>query len=283
MSILSMRYKSVRVNGCNVFYREAGNAQKKPIILLNGFPNSSSVFQELMEDLKKDYYLVAPDFPGFGNSDQASEEQYEYSFDNISRTIEDFMTALGLSRPSVYALGDGGAISFRIAMRKPDAFAAFILQNTNAYVGGWGSAMAEAVPSLQEGSRKKMEWVKPLLSDDGMRLFYLSGARDRSRINPDHYTTAFHNRPGREQAQLELFADHSSNIHLYPCWQRWLQETQPKMLLIWGGNSVIFSTAAAEAFKNDVPGTKLYVYDTSQMALEEHHQDIAGNIRYFLG
>lgn len=235
MISLPIRYKTVLVDGLTLFFREAGNRRKKAILLLNGLPNSSSAFQELMYDLKGDYYLVAPDFPGFGGSESPSRDEYEYSFENISRTIEKFMEAIGLCKPSVYAMGYGGAIAFRIAIRKPDAFHTFILQNANAY----------------EESEKTAELVKSLL--------------------------------GEEHSQHRLFADHTSNIAQYPLWQRWLRNTQPKMLLVWGKNSALFSTAAAEAFKNDVPGTRLYVYDASHMALEKHHEDIAGNIRYFLG
>jgi len=208
MSKLAVRHRTIRVNGCKVFYREAGNDRKKQILLLNGFSNSSSVFQDLMDDLKRDYYLIAPDFPRFGRRDGLSRERFDYSFEDISNIIEEFMTMTGLSRPSVYALGDGGAVSFRIAMRKPGVFDAFILQNTNACMEGFETAI---------------------------------------------------------------------------CRQHWLQETQPKMLLIWGKNSVIFSIATAEGLKDNVPGTKLYVYDTSHMVLEEHHRAVAGNIRYFLG
>ena len=202
-----VRYKTVAVDGVNIFYREAGRPGKQPIILLNGIPNSVVAFEELMNDLKTDYYLVAPDFPGFGNSDAPAKEEYEYTFDNISKTIERFMNLIGLDHPSVYALGYGGPIAFRISMRKPDTFRTFILQNS----------------------------------------------------------------------------DYASNSCQYPQWQAWLRQARPKMLLVWGKNDVFFPMVAAEAFKDDVPGTKLYVYDTGHMALEEHHREIAGNIRYFLG
>jgi pimeloyl-ACP methyl ester carboxylesterase len=226
----SVRYKSVTVDGINIFYREAGSPGKQPIILLNGIPDASNAFEELMMELKGDYYLVAPDFPGLGSSDAPSRDNYEYTFENISGTIERFMKLIGLSHPSVYALGCGGTVAFRIAMRSPDAFRTFILQNANAYEEALGPLMA-----------------------------------------------------GETEVQRELFSDYVGNTSQYPRWQRWLRETQPKMLLVWGKNDVFFPTVAAEAFKGDVPGTKLYIYDAGYLALEEYHREIAGNIRFFLG
>src|ERR1700743_2861256 len=131
-----INYKNVSVDGINIFYREAGDPSKQPIILLNGVPNASSAFQDLMNDLKEDYYMVAPDFPGFGNSDVPDRKDYDYTFDNISRTIEKFMKVIGLKHPNVYALGYGGPITFRIGLRSPGIFNKLILQNSNAYEEG---------------------------------------------------------------------------------------------------------------------------------------------------
>jgi pimeloyl-ACP methyl ester carboxylesterase len=238
-----------------------------------------------MNDLKDDYYLVAPDFPGFGNSEIPDKKDYEYSFNNISLTIERFMEKMELKQPSVYALGYGGPITFRIASRRAGIFSNFILQNSNAYEEGLGPAMLDAAPFLENRNEQTTKLVKPLLTLDGIKLFFLNGAKDPGKINPDHYTNALYylNRPGQEEIQLELLYNYAANIAEYPNWQRWLKETQPRLLLVWGKNDVFFPVAAAEAIKRDVPSAALYVYDTSHLALEEHHTDIAGNIKSFLG
>jgi pimeloyl-ACP methyl ester carboxylesterase len=280
-----INYKNVNVDGVNIFYREAGDPSKQQIILLNGVPNASGAFQELMNDLKDDYYLVAPDFPGFGNSDIPDKNDYEYTFDNISKTIEKFITVIGMQRPNVYALGYGGPITFRIATRTPGIFNNLILQNSNAYEEGLGPAMKDAAPFLMNRNAETTELVKPLLTLDGVKLFFLHGAKDVNKINPDHYINASHylNRPGQEEIQLDLLYNYASNIAEYPNWQKWLKETQPRMLLVWGENDPFFPLAAAEAIKADVPTATLYSYNTSHLALEEHHNDITDNIREFLG
>jgi pimeloyl-ACP methyl ester carboxylesterase len=281
----SINYNTVTVEGANIFYRETGDPSKQQIILLNGVPNASSAFQELMDDLKDEYYMVAPDFPGFGNSDVPETKDYEYSFDNISRTIEKFIGVMGLKHPNVYALGYGGPIAFRIATRTPGIFSNFIFQNSNAYEEGLGPAMADAAPFLENRNEETTKLVKPLLTLEGIKLFFLHGANDLSKINPDHYMNALHylNRPGQEEIQLDLLYNYAKNIAEYPNWQKWLKDTQPKILLIWGKNDLFFPLAAAEAIKREVPTAVLHIYDTSHLALEEHHHEIAGNIRDFLG
>ena len=278
-------YKSENVDGVNLFYREAGDRANPPLLLLNGVPSSSSAFQDLIVDLKEDFYLVAPDFPGFGNSDRPDRKDYEYTFHNLSVTIEKFIEKIGLIRPNVYALGYGGPIAFRIAIRKPALFASFILQNSNAYLEGLGPAMQAAEPYLQNRNAETEKLVRPLLTLDGIKLFFLSGAEDPARINPDGYINSLYylSREGQEEIQLDLLQDYATNIAEYPRWQDFLKTHQPRILLVWGRNDVFFPLAAAEAIKRDVPGAELHSYNTSHLALEEYHEEIAERIRVFLG
>ncbi|MFC0516737.1 alpha/beta fold hydrolase [Mucilaginibacter angelicae] len=284
MNKQSIFYNTVNVDGINIFYREAGDKTKPQIVLLNGVPNASSAFQELINDLKDKFYLVAPDFPGFGNSDVPDKNGFDYTFHNISVVMEKFIDKLGLTHPNVYALGYGGPVTFRIASRRPELFNSYILQNSNAYEEGLGPAMIAAAPYLENRNEETEKLVKPLLTLDGIKLFFLNGAKDAARINPDSYLNALYylSRPGQQEIQLDLLYDYRTNIAEYPNWQRFLKETQPKMLLVWGKNDVFFPLSAAEAIKRDVPTAELHVYDTSHLALEEHHEDIAASIEAFL-
>lgn len=284
MRTQTINYGKVNVEGVNIFYREAGDKAKQHIILLNGVPNASSAFQDLMDDLKDDYYLIAPDFPGFGNSDIPDKRDYEYTFHNISLTMEKFIEKMELKDLSVYALGYGGPITFRIATRRPGIFTSYILQNSNAYEEGLGPAMHDAAPFLENRNEETTKLVKSLLTLDGIKLFFLNGAKDPGKINPDHYINALHylSRPGQEEIQLDLLYNYSSNIAEYPNWQKWLKKTQPRLLLVWGKNDVFFPVSAAVAIRRDVPSAELHVYDTSHLALEEYHADIAENVKSFL-
>jgi len=285
MANQSVSFKTINVDGVNIFYREAGNPQKQSIVFLNGVPDGSSAFQQVIEDLMDKYYLVAPDFPGFGHSDVPDPKKYAYTFDNISRTIEKFIDQLGLKNPSVYAIGYGGPITFRIAVRRPELFKTFILQNSNTFEEGLGPAMQNAAPFLQNRNEETTKLVKPLLTLDGIKMFFLSGAKDETKINPDRYINAEHllSRPGQEPIQLDLLHNYASNVAEYPKWQNWLKVNQPKMLLVWGKNDVFFPLVAGELIQKTVPASKLVSYDTSHLALEEHHREIADEIIAFLG
>lgn len=284
MSKQNIYYKNVNVDGISIFYREAGDKNKPQMILLNGMPNASGAFQELINDLKDEFYLVAPDFPGFGNSDVPDKSMFGYTFHNISLIMEKFIEVVGLTQPNVYAIGYGGPITFRIASRRPELFNHYILQNTNIYEEGLGPAMLSAAPYLESRNEETMKLVKPLLTLDGIKQFFLNGAKDIARINPDAYLKALYylSRPGQQEIQLDLLYDYRTNIAAYPDWQKFLKEVQPPMLLVWGKNDVFFPLSAAEAIKKDVPAAELYVYDTSHLALEEHHEDIAERIKAFL-
>jgi pimeloyl-ACP methyl ester carboxylesterase len=284
MNKQAIYYKTVNVDGINIFYREAGDKNNPQSVLLNGVPNASGAFQELIQDLKDKFYLVAPDFPGFGNSDIPDQNVFDYTFHNISVVMEKFIDKLGLTHPNVYALGYGGPVTFRIASRRPELFDNYILQNSNAYEEGLGPAMIDAAPYLENRNEETEKLVKPLLTLDGIKLFFLNGAKDETRINPDSYLNALNylSRPGQQKIQLDLLYDYRTNIAEYPNWQRFLKKEQPRMLLVWGKNDVFFPLAAAEAIKKNVPTAELHVYDTSHLALEEHHTDIAERIEAFL-
>lgn len=284
MSKQGICYKTVNVDGINIFYREAGDKTKPQIVLLNGVPNASGAFQELIHDLKDEFHMVAPDFPGFGNSDIPDQNAFNYTFHNISVIMEKFIDKLGLTHPNVYALGYGGPITFRIALRRPELFNNYILQNSNAYEEGLGPAMIAAAPYLEKRNEETEKLVKPLLTLDGIKQFFLNGAKDVTRINPDGYLNSLYylSRPGQQEIQLNLLYDYRTNIAEYPNWQRFLKAVQPRMLLVWGKNDVFFPLSAAEAIKRNVPAAELHVYDTSHLALEEHHEDIAQRIKTFL-
>src|ERR1700754_2624180 len=182
MNTKAIYYKTVNVDGINIFYREAGDKTKPQIVLLNGVPNASGAFQELIQDLKDKFYLIAPDFPGFGNSDVPDQNVFDYTFHNISVIMEKFIDQLGLTHPNVYALGYGGPVTFRIASRRPELFDNYILQNSNAYEEGLGPAMQDAAPFLENRNKATEQLVGFLLTLEGIKLFFLNGANDVTRI-----------------------------------------------------------------------------------------------------
>ncbi len=284
MNNFKVSYKTVNIDGVNIFYREAGEKSKPAILLLGGFPSSSITFRNLIEDLKGDYHLIAPDYPGFGNSDAPSPNEYEYSFKNITDTIEKFVDQIGLKGFNLYAFDYGGPVGFRLASKRPELIQSLIIQNANAYNEGIGEGFAAAMPFLQNRNEETEKPIRFLMTLEGIKVFYFTGAENADLISPDAYLSDLQNlsKPGLVDIHLNLLHNYSSNVAEYPAWQKYFSTHQPKTLLIWGKNDPFFPEAAAKAFLTDLPNAELHLYNTSHFALEEYHEAIAGNIRSFL-
>jgi pimeloyl-ACP methyl ester carboxylesterase len=272
------------VNGIKVFYREAGDKSKPAILLLNGFPSSSIGFRELINDLKEDFYLIAPDYPAFGNSDVPDRKDYEYTFHNLSVTIEKFIDQLGLKSFALYAFDYGGPVGYRIAVRRPELISALIIQNANAYLEGIGPAFSVAMPFLQGRNEENEKPIRHLMTLDGIKIFYFNGAENPELITPDGYMIDLYylSRPGLHDIHLDLLQNYSTNVGEYPTWQEYFRIHQPPTLMVWGKNDQFFPLASAEAYKTDLPNAELHAFNTSHFALEEYHEEIAEKITMFM-
>jgi hypothetical protein len=231
-----INYKNIYVDGVETFYSEAGDISKQPIMMLNGLPNASSAFHKLMTNFKDDYYLVAPDFSGFGNSGVPDAADYEYTFANISKTVYRFMELIGLKRPDVYAVGYSIPITFRIANWIPDVFINFIFQNFNSNEERLAHIIADnkaLLENLHKATGKMVEEI-PGMSD--LKLLFIHGSRDLNKITPDHYDNSYYhlNCSAQKDTQLDLFDNYISNITEYPNWQKWLNYKKPRILVVQG-------------------------------------------------
>lgn len=277
-------YKTINIDGVNMFYREAGNNNKPTILLLGGFPSSSISFRNLIEDLKNDYHLIAPDYPGFGNSEAPSTADYRYSFDNLANTIEKFIDQIGLKALNLYAFDYGGPIGFRVASKRPELIQSLIIQNANAYLEGMGEGFSAAMPFLENRNEETEKPIRFLMTLEGIKVFYFTGAENPELINPDAFLSDLQNlsKPSLVDIHLDLLHDYSSNVAEFPNWQKYFRSHQPKTLLVWGKNDPFFPEAAANAFLADLPDAELHLYNTSHFALEEYHKEISANIISFL-
>jgi pimeloyl-ACP methyl ester carboxylesterase len=252
----TINFKTVKVDGLDIFYREAGNKNKPTILLLHGFPSSSHMYRDLIKDLSEDYYLVAPDYPGFGQSSSPSPSAFNYSFDNLALIITHFIDALELKKFSLYVQDYGGPVGFRIATQRPGSVQALIVQNANAYNEGLGDALSPLVNYIQTPNPETEEAVRVFLSPDTTRWLYTDGAEDILKISPDSYTIDqyYLDRPGNDEIQLALFRNYGTNLPLYDKWHSLFRKYQPPTLVISGKNDKLFVAAGAEAFKKGHKG-----------------------------
>jgi pimeloyl-ACP methyl ester carboxylesterase len=277
---MAIAYRTVDVDGVKLFYREAGPAGAPKLLLLHGFPTSSHMFRELIPRLEDRFHIVAPDLPGFGQSDRPREN----SFDFLSRTIARFTEIIGFDRFALYVFDYGAPTGFRLALRHPERITAIISQNGNAYEDGLSDRWNPIRTYWEDPSQANRDALRTLLAPETTYWQYTHGVPDPSRVSPDGHTLDDHYlaRDGADAIQLDLFGDYRSNVALYPAFQEYFRTHRPPLLATWGRNDPFFLPAGAEAYRRDIPQARVLLYDTGHFALETHAAEIAAEIRQFL-
>jgi pimeloyl-ACP methyl ester carboxylesterase len=277
-------YRTVRVDGLSIFYREAGPKDAPTILLLHGLPSSSRMFQPLLTRLSDSYHLVAPDYPGYGHSDWPDPKQFDYTFDHIASVMDDFTQALGVPRYTSYMQDYGGPVGFRMALAHPERVETLIVQDAVAHNEGLGANWAT----------RRAFWADRPAHEEALRKNLLSLATTKTRhigddpkielYDPDLWTDeyAFLNTPGQAQIQSDLFYDYRTNVEAYPKWQAWLQKTQPRLLALWGKHDLSFDLGEPERYRKDVANAEVYVLDAGHFALDTKADEIAALVREFM-
>jgi pimeloyl-ACP methyl ester carboxylesterase len=280
----AIKYLSEDVDGLKIFYREAGRADAPALLLLHGFPSASHMFRDLIPLLADCFHMVAPDLPGFGQSDMPARSKFTYTFDNIAGVIDRFTEVVGLKRFAIYVFDYGAPTGFRIATKHPDRITAIISQNGNAYEEGLSEGWSPIRAYWQDPSQANREALRAFLTPETTRWQYTHGVTDETMVSPDGRSLDdfYLARPGADEVQLDLFGDYKSNVALYPSFQNYFRTHKPPFLAVWGKNDPFFLPPGAEAFKRDIPEAVVRFFDTGHFALETHTEEIATAIREFL-
>jgi pimeloyl-ACP methyl ester carboxylesterase len=277
----TVHYRTTDVDGLKVFYREAGSIAAPKLLLLHGFPSAGHMFRDLILLLADRFHIVAPDLPGFGNSDMPGRD---HSFDRIAEVIDRFTEVMRFDRYAVYVFDYGAPTGFRLAVKHPDRITAIISQNGNAYEEGLSDGWNPIRAYWQHPSQANREALRAFLRPEATIWQYTHGVPDPTIVSPDGYSLDnFHlARPGMADLQLDLFGDYKSNVALYSTFQEYFRTRKPRFLAVWGKNDPFFLPAGAEAFKRDIPDAVVRFFDTGHFALETHATEIAEAIRDFL-
>ena len=277
-------YRTLKVDGLSVSYRESGPKDGPVLLLLHGFPSSSRMFEPLFARLSDRYHLVAPDYPGFGHSDWPDPKQFDYTFDHIAKVMNDFTQAMGLSHYTLYLQDYGGPVGFRMVLAHPERVQAIIVQNAVAHNEGLGAAW----------NPRRAFWADRATNESAFRTSFLSLATTRTRhigndpnldrYDPDLWTDeyAFLSQPGQADIQTDLFYDYRTNVESYPKWQAWMREKQPRLLVVWGKYDPSFDISEPEAYRRDVPKADIHILDAGHFALDTKADEIAALIRDFM-
>lgn len=277
-------FRTVSIDGLDIFYREAGSRSNPTILMLHGFPTSSHMFRNLIPALADRFHLVAPDYPGYGNSSMPTVNEFDYTFDHLAEIIEKFITAINLKRYSLYVMDYGAPIGYRIAAQYPERVEALIVQNGNAYEEGLGEFWNPIKAYWHERSPENALKLKHLVTLEATKWQYTNGVRNFEAISPDTWNMdqLFLDRPGNDEIQLALLYSYGSNPPLYPQWQEYFRQYQPPTLIVWGKNDYIFPAEGAEPYKRDIKDVEFHLLDTGHFALEEEGDAIANHILQFL-
>ncbi len=280
----STLHKTVTIDGLSIFYRESGEPAYPKMVLLHGWPSSSHQYRNLIPALADHFHIVAPDYPGFGNSDLPSTKEFNYTFDRISEILEDFLKAIGFTHFELFMQDYGGPVGFRIISRHPDWLEWLIIQNSNAYEVGFTKAWDGFRNALWKNRTPETEDpLRTFLQHDAFKQVYLHGHKNLENISPDNWNMDFRfmERPNARQLQMDLFYDYRTNVTLYPQWQKFLRDHQPKTLIFWGQNDLFFTREGGEAYLKDLPNAEMYRLDSGHFAVEDCLNEIASNISRF--
>jgi pimeloyl-ACP methyl ester carboxylesterase len=280
----AVRYASVEVDGINIAYREAGDVKSPKLVLLHGFPASSHQYRDLIRALADQFHLIAPDYPGFGQSDVPDPSTFPYTFDRITDVVERFLALKGFEHYGLFVQDYGGPIGFRLVSRRPDALEWLIVQNSNAYEVGFTAVWDGLRNALWK--KRSPETEQPLLgflTRETVKTIYLHGAKRPELVSPDAWESdvAYLQRPNATRLNLDLFYDYRTNVPLYPAWQAFLRERQPETIIFWGQHDIFFTPDGGDAYLADLPAAEMHRLDAGHFAVEDHLDYIATHIRRF--
>jgi len=277
-----MKYGKVNVDDCKVFYREAGDSSKPTILLLHGFPSASHQYRELIPELADEYHVIAPDMPGFGQTEAPGREAFDYTFEHLTDVIDHFTEVMGMKQFAMYVFDYGAPVGFRIAVRHPERILAIVSQNGNVYKEGLGKKWEARAAYWKNPTRELREQYKSAFALETIIGQYTGGTQP-GLVGPDGYTLdyTYMMRPGMDEIQSDLIFDYQTNVALYPVFQQYLREHQPPLLAVWGKNDPSFIPAGAEAFARDLPAAEIRFVDSGHFALETHHSEIARLMKSF--
>ncbi|MBV1907927.1 MAG: alpha/beta hydrolase [Kangiellaceae bacterium] len=279
------QHRKIKINDLDIFYREAGSQDAPTIVLLHGFPTSSHMFRNLIPQLAKEYHVIAPDYPGFGNSSMPALSEFDYSFDNLALITEKFLAKVGAKKYSLYVMDYGAPIGFRIAAKNPERVEGLIIQNGNAYDEGLAAFWDPIKAYWKDKSPANQKALKDALLHVGATEWqYTNGTRNPEVISPDNWIVdqAKLDRPGNKAIQLELFYSYGTNPKLYPEWQQYFRDHQPPTLLVWGKGDYIFPESGAHPYKRDLKDLEFHILDTGHFALEEDGKLIGNLMNKFM-
>jgi pimeloyl-ACP methyl ester carboxylesterase len=281
---VTTHYRYATIDGVKMFYREAGPSDGPVVLLLHGFPTSSHMFRNLIPLLSDRYHVIAPDYPGYGQSDSPDRSKYQYTFAGFADMVDKLMQQRGATRYTMYLMDYGAPVGYRLALKHPERVSGLIIQNGNAYEEGLRDFWNPVKVYWKDATQKNREALAGLVTLETTIFQYTDGVTDRSRISPDNWVhdQALLDRPGNREIQLDMMYDYRTNVPLYPQIQKFFREREPPAILVWGKNDKIFPEEGAHPYRKDLPDIEFHIFDSGHFLLEDKLDEVGPLIRDFL-
>lgn len=283
-SVVMTKYRTTSIDGVDIFYREAGRKGAPVLLLLHGFPTSSHMFRNLIPLLANRYHVIAPDYPGFGQSASPDRKAFAYTFAHYADLVDGLLESKGIDRYAMYVMDYGAPVGYRLALKHPEKVSGLIIQNGNAYEEGLGKFWDPIKAYWRADTPVNRKALEKLMTLETTKFQYTDGMSNLENISPDNWThdQALLDRPGNLDIQLDLFKDYGTNVPLYPQFQAFFRKYKPPTLIVWGANDKIFPAAGASPYLRDLPDAELHLLETGHFALEDKLDDIVPLINDFL-
>jgi pimeloyl-ACP methyl ester carboxylesterase len=280
----SVVHKTATVAGVKVFYREAGMPGAPKLLLLHGYPASSHQYRNLMPALADRFHLLAPDYPGFGNTGVPDRSGFSYTFEHLTEVVDQLISQIGFAGPmGFYLEGYGGAIGSRLIDRHRDWLQWQIFQNANSYEEGLSPAWDPFKALWHDRNPDTEKAMMSFLEPEGIKLVYTHGHKRLESLSPDNWNmdSFFLASQDAKLAQMDLFYDFRTNIAMFPRWQEAARNHQPKTLILWGTNDIFFIPAAGEMYLRDLPDAELVTLDSGHFIVEDSLDEVVTAITKF--
>lgn len=287
LSINKIRHNHATANGVDIHFRSAGATDAPALVLLHGTPSSSHMYRNVMSPLAEIAHAVAPDMPAFGFSAMPPQDEYDYTFENISRTLGALLDDLGLRSYYIYMHDWGTAVGYYLATRAPDRVRGLIVQNGSVHDEGMGPAWDTTKAFWADPSEENRARLPEWLNFEGTRDTYLGGMpkAPASLLAPEswHLDWERMSRPGRIEIEFALFRDYANHVARFPEIEAYHRKHQPRCLLLWGRHDPYFDINEVMAYNRVLENVETHIYESSHFLLETHAPECVALIKDFIG
>jgi pimeloyl-ACP methyl ester carboxylesterase len=268
--------------GTELSFLTAGEASRPAVLLLHGFPSSARMFREVVPALSRAAHVIAPDLPGFGESDVLPV----VSFNHLGEAIAELLDRLEIGPRFVYLHDFGAPVGFHIAMRAPEKVVGLIVQNANAHRTGFGPQWKETMAYWSHPTPENEAAATAHLTFEGTRDQYVAGVPPEvaARIAPERWEEDWRVMclPGRLDAQRALIADYANYVARFDAIAEYLARRQPPSLMLWGRHDAFFDIAEVESWMRALPRMEAHVFDAGHLLLETHAAEAAALMLDFI-